>query len=491
MAEEWVVLKFGGTSVAAKPQWETIASLARARNSEGCRVLLVCSALAGVTDRLHNLAGQSAKRDSDLSIGAGETGADTFKEYTREIIGEIIDRHRRLAAELDVDAEIWLQQAEDSLKRSLASMVGPDALRAHAEVLSLGEWLSTRIGAEYLAQTLNIDWVDAREALEVVEEEDLSPARQWLSARCEPGIDQALRARWSSLAPVLITQGYIARNRDGGTALLGRGGSDTSAALLAGRLDARNLEIWTDVPGLFSADPRLIPEARLLGQLDYAEALEMAASGAGVVQSRCIRAAAATVTPILIRDSAHPALEGTQIGHRASNGEGVKAITCQPEMAVLLLQNLDVRHQVGFLAWVFDVFRRNGTSIDLVATSETTTTVAINSKANHLEQHDLAALAEELADRCKVELYPDCVCVNLVGRGARTALGRLQSTMRHFDDHPLLMLSFSANDLCLSLLVRAGEEDSLQRAAHAALIPAPGSADSAFGSSWRELRSET
>jgi diaminopimelate decarboxylase/aspartate kinase len=481
VAEEWVVLKFGGTSVAAKPQWETIATLARDRSREDCRVLLVCSALAGVTDRLHTLANQTALRDPDRHGGVMELDA--------EIIEDIMGRHRDLAGELAVDADQWLEQAEDMLGRSLASMAGPDALQAHAEVLSLGEWLSTRIGAEFLGQTLKTDWVDAREALEVVREEDLSPSRQWLSARCEAGIDQELRTRWSALAPVLITQGYVAGTCDGGTALLGRGGSDTSAALLAGRLDARRLEIWTDVPGLFSADPRLIPEARLLEQLDYAEALEMAASGAGVVQSRCIRAAAATATPIQIRDSGNPALSGTQIGQRASNGEGVKAITCQRDMAVLLLQNLDTRHQVGFLAWVFDVFRRKGISIDLVATSETTTTVALNCRANHLEAHDLAVLADELADRCKVELYSDCVCVNLVGRGARTALARLQTTMSHFDDHALLMLSFSANDLCLSLLVRAGEEESLLRSAHAALIPATNGSDSAFGSSWRELRS--
>ena len=109
---------------------------------------------------------------------------------------------------------------------------------------------------------------------------------------------KSLLQRFEPLSPVLITQGYVARTRDGRTALLGRGGSDTSAALLAGRLGCSQLEIWTDVPGLFSTDPRLVPQARLLAELGYDEALEMAASGAKVVHPRCIRAAAATGTPM-------------------------------------------------------------------------------------------------------------------------------------------------------------------------------------------------
>ena len=133
-------------------------------------------------------------------------------------------------------------------------------------------------------------------------------------------------------------------------------------------------------------------------------------------------------------------------------------------MAVILLQNLDARFQVGFLAEVFTTFRKRGISIDLVATSETTTTVAVNCESNHLGRDELADLAEDLSRRCKVKLFQECICVNLVGRGARTALSRLQSVMTFFDDHPLLMASQSANDLCLSLLVEAdGARDSVAR----------------------------
>lgn len=471
MNTKWMVLKFGGTSVSGLPQWTAIAALMLQRLSAGHRVLLVCSAVAGVTNALSALA--------------GEPGSE-------EKLAAVLERHRQLAAELGVAATHWLEQAESVLRRCAGALAAADNYPAQAELLATGEWLSTRIGAAFLQQFAAVSWVDVREALQVLDEPELSSARQWLSACCAPGADADLQRRWEQLAPVVITQGFVASTSKGQTALLGRGGSDTSAALLAGRLRAFELEIWTDVPGLFSADPRLLPEARLLIELDYAEALEMAASGAKVVHPRCIRTAAATATPVVIRDTARPQLAGTRIIDTAARVHGVKAITCQKGMVVLLLQNIDSRREVGFLARVFDIFRRHGLSIDLVATSETTTTVAVNGPANHLDERALAALVTELQTQCTVNVFCDCVCINLVGSAVRTALARVQSTMHFFDEHPLLMLSQSANDLCLSLLIKAQDHEILLRKAHSMLIPAgPEVPAGVFGARWLEIREQS
>jgi diaminopimelate decarboxylase/aspartate kinase len=468
VADKWIVLKFGGTSVAGRSQWETIASLARARRSEGFRVLLVCSAVAGVTDRLNSLA---------------------YKPDSTGLLEELLDTHRKLGRDLEVDEQNWLPESQERFQECLQNLSHEPGPQFRAALLAMGEWLSTKIGCCFLRQHLDAAWVDVRDALEIFHEKDLSPARQWLSASCKAAEAPGLAGRWSALSPVLITQGFVARTREGGTALLGRGGSDTSAALLAGRLSAQRLEIWTDVPGLFSADPHLISEARLLIEVDYAEALEMAASGASVVHPRSIRAAAATKTPVVIRDLNRRRVAGTRIGRRVSDEAGIKTVTCQEQMGVILLQNLDARFEVGFLAGVFDVFRRRGISIDLVATSETTTTVAINCQTNHLGDDELDDLVEDLGSRCKVTLFKQCVCVNLVGRGARTALSRLQDVMQYFQDRPLLMVSQSANDLCLSLLVNSGEHESLLKSAHQALIPANDvKPDRVFGASWKQIQ---
>jgi diaminopimelate decarboxylase/aspartate kinase len=468
VADKWIVLKFGGTSVAGRPQWEKIASLASQRRSDGYRVLLVCSAVAGVTNRLAALATQPAAADA---------------------LEELLNTHRALGRDLEVDESAWLPEARRNFQACLEVLQKEPGPGSQAALLAMGEWLSTRIGYQFLRATIDVDWVDARDALEILPETDRSPARRWLSAACTPGTDPGLEGRWSKLKPVLVTQGFVARSESGGTALLGRGGSDTSAALLAGRLSASRLEIWTDVPGLFSADPRLIADARLLVEVDYAEALEMAASGATVVHPRCIRAAAATGTPVEVRDLNRSDLPGTRIGQADSGQAGIKTVTCQKNMAVMLLQNLDARFEVGFLAGVFEIFRRRGVSVDLVATSETTTTVAVNCPANHLGRVELEDLAGDLGARCTVQLYPDCVCINLVGHGARTALSRLARVMRHFEDHPLLMVSQSANDLCLSLLVPDADHQVLLRGAHDALIPRSGGATGGvFGPSWTEIQ---
>ncbi|MDH3925463.1 MAG: aspartate kinase, partial [Xanthomonadales bacterium] len=325
MSEKWIVLKFGGTSVAGRKQWETISSIVQARRTEGFRVLLVCSAVAGVTNQLTALA---------------------YKPDSTRRLQELLDVHQNLALELEVEESHWLQDAREQLGLCLQNLTHDPGPMSRAALLALGEWMSTRIGCCFLRQHLDAAWVDAREALVTVSGEQLSPARRWLSAACNAAEAPGLASRWSTLSPVLITQGFVARSPEGQTALLGRGGSDTSAALLAGRLSASRLEIWTDVPGLFSADPRLIDDARLLNEVGYSEALEMAASGAKVVHPRCIRAAAATATPVVIRDLNRRDVPGTQIGQRLAPHNGIKAVICKQQMAVILLENLDARFQV-------------------------------------------------------------------------------------------------------------------------------------------------
>ena len=471
METKWIVLKFGGTSVAGRRQWDTIAQLASERRDSGYRVLLVCSAVAGVTNRLSELA----------ELAANPAAAKT-------VLDEIEQLHCSLAEQLGVDTSPWLPKARAHIEESLRQLAIESGPRHRAALMATGEWMSTQMGAAFLARSLEVDWVDAREALHTVEELNLSPARRWLSATCQPGFDPELEENWRTMAPVLITQGFIARVEDGSTALLGRGGSDTSAALMAGRLDAEELEIWTDVPGLFTADPRLIDEARMLNHVEYAEALEMAAGGARVIHPRCIRAAAETTTALVIRDINRLWSPGTRIDHMASSVEGIKTITCKANMVVLLLHNLDVRHEVGFLAGVFEVFRRLGISVDLVATSETTTTLAFSRETNHLDEKALRQLVDQLSPLCRVKTFDDCVTVNLVGRGARRSLGGLSDVTHLFEDVPLLMASQSANDMCLSLLVHRGAHEPLLIEAHRALVPRQGDEGDRFGISWKEIR---
>lgn len=459
MTDPWLVLKFGGSSLLEKRQWQAIASLAGKRLDQGYRVLLVCSAVKGVTDALQELVDNENPSESGL-------------------IAKILSQHRQLGVNLDIDIEDLLAEAGQQMisMHQRISDADNDAGRyaGIASLLAIGEWLSTHIGQRYLARKLTVEWVDARQALQSTVEDPRHVRRTWLAARCSSGADAALQSQWQLKPSLLITQGFVATHPQGGTVLLGRGGSDTSAVLLASRLAAAHVEIWTDVPGLFSADPRQIPCARLLQSLDYNEALEMAASGAKVIHSRSIRAAAEARMEVRIGHLGHSSATGTTIkdfkGEPAQRKEGIRCVCTQPQMAVLLLQNLDMREQVGFLAWVFTRISNAGISVELVATSETTTTIALNMINNHLDEKILTALTDKLRRRCSVTLYPRCSAINLVGWGARVALAKIDPQSDFFASRPLLMLSQSANDLCISLLVHERHAQKLLERLHRSLI---------------------
>ena len=263
----WVVLKFGGTSVSSRDRWHTVAQLTSERSQdEFARVLVVVSALGGVTNDLQRIAD-----------GAGTTSL---------VVDSLIERHFALAEELGLDGRALLGEQFESIRAA----TGPRQERTlawQAGLLAQGELLSSMLGAAFLrAQGLDISWCDARLWLQARARPNQNTWAQRLSAACEMVSDEAWRNGFNAQPTrSLITQGFIARHADGGTVVLGRGGSDTSAACFGALLRARRVEIWTDVPGMFSANPAEVPDARLLNRLDYAEAQEIATTGAKVLLS--------------------------------------------------------------------------------------------------------------------------------------------------------------------------------------------------------------
>jgi bifunctional diaminopimelate decarboxylase / aspartate kinase len=269
----WIVLKFGGTSVSSLDNWRNIAAVVRARMADGARVLVVHSAVSGITDRLEKLLA--------AALGAAH----------EPVLASIEDRHRALAEELGIGVSAELEDYF-ALLRQMASgiaLMSEVSDRTRARVLASGELMATEIGARFLnAQGIEASWWDARSGLKSQARAAASTRANFLSATCEFAPDLALQRELAACPGVVVTQGFIASDAAGDTVLLGRGGSDTSAAYLAAKLAARQLEIWTDVPGMFSANPRHTPQARLLRSLHYDEAQEIASSGAKVLHPRCI-----------------------------------------------------------------------------------------------------------------------------------------------------------------------------------------------------------
>ena len=232
---------------------------------------------------------------------------------------------------------------------------------------------------------------------------------------------------------MVITQGFIASDAAGDTVLLGRGGSDTSAAYFAAKLLALRLEIWTDVPGLFSANPRATPQARLLRSLHYDEAQEIASSGAKVLHPRCILPAKAQRIPIAIYATHSPLLEGTHISAEGGDGAAqVKAVCIKKGITLVSLDSPGMWHEVGFLADAFQIFKSHGLSVDLISTSETNVTVSLDPAANSLDQTLIDALINDLSQLCRVQVLGPCASVSLVGRNIRAILHQLGEAFELF-----------------------------------------------------------
>jgi bifunctional diaminopimelate decarboxylase / aspartate kinase len=470
-ASDWVVVKFGGTSVSTLINWRNIALIVKRRVAAGHRVLVVHSAITKITDMLEKL------------LVAAEAGKPD------EALKAIEDRHRQLTTELGLEVSPQLQGYFDELRQMAngIALVRELSDRTRARVMANGELMATEIGSRFLKQQgIDVTWMDARDMLSA-EDRGASAKASVLSATCSFSPDAALEKKLAAATPVVITQGFIARDSEGNTCLLGRGGSDTSAAYLGAKIRARQIEIWTDVPGMFSANPRATPSARLIRELHYDEAQEIATSGAKVLHPRCLLPARQYQIPLYVYATQTPDLEGTLITGESGKGSAqVKAVCNRKGITLISLDSPGMWHQVGFLADVFAIFKEHGMSVDLVSTSETNVTVSLDPAANTLDGELLGKLQQDLAKLSGVRVIGPCASVSLVGRNIRAILHKLGEALALFEEQKVYLISQAANDLNFTFVVDENQGDRLVEQLHDLLIrPLPG--DSAMGPTWEQL----
>ncbi len=468
----WLVLKFGGTSVSSPESWETVRDLIQERIEAGYRLLVVHSALAGVSDRLQELLQKAVSGDYEKRLEA------------------VLEMHFTLALELGLDPAALLHDDVSELRRLLAQIhrIGQITPSVQAGVLALGELMATRLGATWLlAQGLAVTWLDAREILLSKENVKGGARAVYLSAVCDFDPDPDCQTRLSALTGAVLTQGFIAANSRGETVLLGRGGSDTSASYLAAKLQAVGLEIWTDVAGVFSANPRIVAGARQLRVLSYQEAQEIASTGGSVLHPRSISPLRRDGIPLRIRCTAQPELSGTLIARDlAGDSPGVKAISGRTGITLISMETLGMWHEVGFLADAFRCFSDLGLSIDLVSTSESSVTVTLDTRAQAIDAGTLEKLKQELEKLCHVRIIEHAEVVSLVGQRIRAILHEIGPAMEVFEEHRIYLVSQAANDLNLSFVVGEDQAHRLIQKLHAMLVR-PAQDDAVFGRTWEEL----
>jgi len=465
------VLKFGGTSVANVDSWPLIAQLSTKKLEQGQSPLLVLSALAGVSNLLEELVVASASNEH------------------QPILEQLNQKHQEFANNLKIDLDEIYQQHWQTLINTCDEVASQTKTSAanHAIICSAGELLSTALACQILAKEgIKAKWLDARKLLKLDEEATSGHRKRYLSAICHYNSNNNIQNTLEEADAVYVTQGFIGSNKEGETILLGRGGSDTSAACMASILEADELEIWTDVPGIFSANPHQVPAARLLTELDYDEAQEIASTGAKVLHPRAIKPAREAGIAIQICSVLQPEIEGTRIDAGRTDTARVKAISMRNELVALTIETSGMWQQSGFLGEVFSIFGRQGISIDLVSTSESNVTVSLDTKANELDRDLMQQCLDELSLIARVNVIEPVASISIVGRHIRRVIPRLGPVLESFGEHRIHLISLSSSDLNLTFVVDQEQSVRLMARMHELLVEELG-ATAPFGPSWQDL----
>ncbi len=426
-----VVLKFGGTSVASIEKIDRALTIAEAALPE--HPVLVSSAMGDTTDHLLDIT-RSAARGS--------------RDATNESVRVIRETHLNAAGAIDDTSirEACLRDLETSLREieSLAtgiSLIQECSRRTQDAILAFGELLSTRIiAARAMDRGINTRLVDSRDFM--LTDEHFTQASVDIDATYS-----AIQAHLNDAnATLTIAQGFIGRTRSGVTSTLGRGGSDYSAALIGAALHASRIEIWTDVDGIMTTDPRLVPTARTVSHMSYAEAAELAFFGARVVHPSTIQPAVDRNIPVYVRNTNHPEGAGTRIS-RDTSTPGVRALATKADISVVTIHSSRMLNAYGFLAQIFAVFDRHRISVDLVTTSEVSVSMSVD------DERDLSDLRQELGTLGRVEIEQKQAIVSLVGQDIWKDSRTVARVFGVLAGIPIRMVSLGNSDVNLSLVV--------------------------------------
>lgn len=446
------VMKFGGTSVEDSAAFERVASIVGARLD--ARPVVVVSAMSRFTDALVAAVRQAYGGDPAPAADTLDEHLERHSAVCRSLAPP--DGRRVLAGVLD-DARKTLPD----LLRIMAAHPGTRAA-LHDEVVSYGERLSSSVLAEVLrGRGIPARWVDARRCIRTTA----------AHTRAEPLADATRAATRAELMEVLeagevpVLGGFIGSTDEGATTTLGRGGSDYTASLVGAALDAGEIQIWTDVTGFLTADPRVVPHALQIPRLSYAEAAELAFFGAKVLHPKTIQPAVERGIPVRVCNSREPGAAGTRIGPETEpSPRAVKAIAHKGGVTLVQVTAARMLGEYGFLRALFEVFERHRTAVDVVATSEVSVSASIENVAA------LPALVSDLERLGTVEVEEGNAIVCVVGEGLREAAGVAGQVFGAVRDVNVRLISQGASRINLTFVVDEGRAREVVQRLHAAFF---------------------
>ncbi|EIV1709260.1 lysine-sensitive aspartokinase 3 [Vibrio parahaemolyticus] len=426
------VAKFGGTSVA---NFEAMSRCATIIENNPNTRLVVSSACSGVTNILVELA----------------NGVQN-QEHRAELLKNLAEIHDSILAQLEdateASSEVYgILDTVTSLAEA-ASIQANTKLTDH--LVACGELMSTHILAQLMRERgINAVRFDIREVLRTDDN----------FGRAEPNVEAIAQLAQEKLIPlcldsVVITQGFIGSDEEGNTTTLGRGGSDYSAALIAEGVKASGLEIWTDVPGIYTTDPRIAPKASPIPEISFSEASEMANFGAKILHPSTLVPALRHDIPVFVGSSKEPEKGGTWIRHQVESSPLFRALALRCNQTMVTLRSANMFHAYGFLAKVFEILAKHKISVDLITTSEISVSLTLDQTDTSGGAPQLPQAArEELEELCKVEVEHDLCLVALIGNKMSERKGYAKQVFGTLEDLNLRMICYGASPHNLCFLV--------------------------------------
>jgi aspartate kinase len=448
-----IVIKFGGTSVGdADRVANAIEIVAERRHRDP---IVVVSALAGVTNDL---------------VAASEAACAQDPKRVTEIIEAIRRRHEDVALQLVQQKsdflEAFIRQLDrqitevDTILRGIA-LLGEITLRARDRVMATGEKLSSVL----FAYTMMMRSLPG----EQVSSEDVIRTNDHFGG-ATPLMDRTREAAESVLLPLLernripVMGGFIGRTDSGATTTLGRNGSDYSAAIVGAALGAEEVQIWTDVDGLLTCDPRLVPGARVIDRLSFAEAAELAWFGAKL-HPRTLEPAVAANVPVRVLNTHNRASAGTLITRDgAEDGDGPRSIARKKDITLVDVTSNKMLGTHGFLARLFTVFEQLAISVDLITTSEVSVSVTVD------EKHDMGELERRLRTMGDVKMEDHQCIIAIVGRNVMSDPRFGARVLDALQGVPVKMISLGRSGLNLSIVIDDAHADRAVKLIHRALF---------------------
>ena len=438
-----IVMKFGGTSVEDAAAMERVCEIVRGRLSQ--KPVVVVSAMARVTDQLVAIGQAAGGGDSESALTMARAMRERHYSTASELLGTGL--FTSFHSELENDFN-----GLDELLRGIAA-VGEITPRSTDAVLSFGERLSSKIvAAAFSARGLHSALVDSRACI----------VTDATHTRAVPSFDEINPRLLTQVRPLVekgivpVMGGFIGATLNGTPTTIGRGGSDFSAAIVGGGLAAERIEIWTDVDGMMTTDPRLCPQARRIKEISFDEAAELAYFGAKVLHPATMLPAIQKNIPVHVLNSRNPKNEGTRITARAPHcRNAIKAIAVKKRITIVDLVASRMLMAHGFLRSVFEVFDRHRCPVDMVSTSEVSVSLTIDSN------EAIPAIADDLQKLADVKYAGRKAIICLVGENVRETPGIAGQVFGSIADVNIRMISQGASEINISFVI---DEDDVPRA---------------------------